>query len=240
MIIVPAIDIIDGKCVRLTKGDYDQKKIYNENPLEVAKEFEEAGFTHLHLVDLDGAKSGHIVNQAVLKSITSNTTLKVDFGGGVKTDEDIQLAFECGAQQITGGSIAVKNRPVFEGWLKKYSDKIILGADVNERKIAVTGWLETTDMDLFSFLKDYQAKGAEYVICTDIAKDGLLAGSSNELYAEIMQEFPKLKLIASGGVTTEEDLIKLEKMGVYGAIVGKAIYEGKLSLETLMKYHKIN
>lgn len=238
MIIIPAIDIIDGKCVRLTKGDYDQKKIYNENPLEVAQEFEAAGFTHLHLVDLDGAKSGHIVNQEVLKNITSNTTLKVDFGGGVKTDEDIQLAFKCGAQQITGGSIAVKNRPVFEGWLKEYGDKIILGADVNERKIAVTGWLETTDMDLFSFLKDYQDKGAVYVICTDIAKDGLLAGSSNELYAEILQEFPHLKLIASGGVTSEEDLIKLEKMGVYGAIVGKAIYEGKLSLETLLKYHK--
>ena len=239
MIIIPAIDLIDAKAVRLTKGDYNQKKIYNESPLAVAQEFEAAGFTHLHLVDLDGAKSGHIINDKVLRDITSNTNLKVDFGGGVKTNEDIALAFECGAVQVTGGSIAVKNREVFEGWLKEYGDKIILGADVNERKIAVSGWQETTDMDLFTFLADYHAKGAEYVICTDIAKDGLLQGSSNELYAEIMQEFPNIKLVASGGVTTEDDLKILEEMGVYGAIVGKAIYEGRLSLETLIKYHNV-
>lgn len=240
MIIIPAIDLIDAKCVRLTKGDYNQKKVYNENPVEVAQEFEAAGFTHLHLVDLDGAKSGHIVNHKVLNDVTTQTGLKVDFGGGVKTDEDIQLAFENGAQQITGGSIAVKNKPVFEGWLKEHGDKIILGADVNEKKIAVTGWLETTDLDLFDFLEDYHSKGAVYVICTDIAKDGMMEGSSNELYAEIMERFPNLKLIASGGVTTEDDLIQLEKIGVYGAIVGKAIYEGSLSLETLLKYHKPN
>lgn len=239
MIIVPAIDLIDAKAVRLTKGDYDQKTVYNESPLAVAKEFEAAGFTHLHLVDLDGAKSGHIVNHAVLKSITSGTNLKVDFGGGVKTDEDIKLAFDCGAQQITGGSIAVKNRPVFESWLQEYGDKIILGADVKDKMIAVNGWLETSDLELFKFLEDYHSKGAEYVICTDIAKDGLLAGSSNELYAEIMQEFPNIKLIASGGVTTEDDLKVLEDMNIYGAIVGKAIYEGRLSLETLLQYHKV-
>jgi phosphoribosylformimino-5-aminoimidazole carboxamide ribotide isomerase len=239
MIIVPAIDLIEGKAVRLTKGDYNQKKVYHEHPLDAAKEFESAGFTHLHLVDLDGAKSGHIINHEVLREITSNTSLVVDFGGGVKTNEDIKLAFECGASQVTGGSIAVKNRSLFEGWLEKYGDKIILGADVKDKMIAVNGWLETSNLELFSFLEDYHSKGAKYVICTDIAKDGLLAGSSNELYAEIMKEFPQLKLIASGGVTTEDDLKALEDIDVYGAIVGKAIYEGKLELETLMKYHKV-
>ncbi|MAW65422.1 MAG: 1-(5-phosphoribosyl)-5-[(5-phosphoribosylamino)methylideneamino]imidazole-4-carboxamide isomerase [Flavobacteriales bacterium] len=239
MIIVPAIDLIDGKAVRLTKGDYNQKKIYNENPLAVAKEFEAAGFTHLHLVDLDGAKSGHIVNHKVLKEITQNTSLKVDFGGGVKTNEDIDLAFECGASQITGGSIAAKNKDLFEKWIRKYGNKIILGADVKDRMIAVNGWLETSDLQLFSFLDEYHSKGIEYVICTDISKDGLLSGSSNELYAEIMREFPKLKLIASGGVTSEEDLKILQDINVYGAIVGKAIYEGRLNLQTLIHYHKV-
>jgi phosphoribosylformimino-5-aminoimidazole carboxamide ribotide isomerase len=239
MIIVPAIDLIDGKAVRLTKGDYNQKKIYNENPLAVAREFESAGFTHLHLVDLDGAKSGHIVNHKVLKEITQNTSLKVDFGGGVKTNEDIDLAFECGASQITGGSIAAKNKDLFEKWIRKYGDKIILGADVKDRMIAVNGWLETSDLQLFSFLDEYHSKGIEYVICTDISKDGLLSGSSNELYAEIMREFPKLKLIASGGVTSEEDLKILQDINVYGAIVGKAIYEGRLNLQTLIQYHKV-
>ncbi len=239
MIIIPAIDLIDGKAVRLTKGDYAQKKVYNDNPVAVAKEFEEAGFTHLHLVDLDGAKSGHIVNHQVLRDIVSSTSLKVDFGGGVKTNDDIALAFECGATQITGGSIAVKNRYIFEGWLKDYGNKIILGADVKDKMIAVNGWLETSDLELFSFLEDYQEKGAEYVICTDISKDGLLAGSSNDLYADIMKEFPNIKLIASGGVTTEDDLRILEDINVYGAIVGKAIYEGRLSLNLLMSYHKV-
>lgn len=239
MIIVPAIDLIDGKAVRLTKGDYNQKKVYSESPLSVAKDFETAGFTHLHLVDLDGAKSGNIVNHEVLKVITENTLLKVDFGGGVKTNEDIDLAFECGASQITGGSIAVKDKEVFEGWIKKYENKIILGADVKNKMIAVNGWLETSDLKLFPFLEEYYSKGIEYVICTDISKDGLLAGSSNDLYAEIMTEFPKMKLIASGGVTSEDDLKILQDINVYGAIVGKAIYEGRLSLETLIQYHKV-
>lgn len=238
MIIIPAIDIIDGKCVRLTKGDYSQKTTYNENPLEVAQMFEQAGFSHLHLVDLDGAKSGHIINHEVLKNITSNTSLKVDFGGGVKTNEDIALAFESGASQITGGSIAAKNPQIMSEWIKNYgSEKIILGADVHDKKIAVGGWLETTSLDLFDFLKDYRSKGIEYVICTDISKDGLLQGSANELYKEIMDMFPGIKLVASGGVTTERDLIELQEIGVYGAIVGKAIYEGRITLEVLKKYH---
>jgi phosphoribosylformimino-5-aminoimidazole carboxamide ribotide isomerase len=239
MIIIPAIDLIDGKAVRLTKGDYNQKKIYNKNPLAVAKEFEAAGFTNLHLVDLDGAKSGHIVNYKILKEITQNTSLKVDFGGGVKTNEDIDLAFQCGASQITGGSIAVKNKDLFEKWISEYGNKIILGADVKDKMIAVNGWLETSDLQLFSFLEEYHSKGIEYVICTDISKDGLLAGSSNELYADIMKEFPKMKLIASGGVTSEEDLKILQDINVYGAIVGKAIYEGRLNLQTLIQYHKV-
>ena len=239
MIIVPAIDLIEGKAVRLTKGDYNQKKIYNESPLAVAKDFETAGFTHLHLVDLDGAKSGQIINHHVLKEITENTSLHVDFGGGVKTNEAIDLAFKCGASQVTGGSIAVKNKEIFEEWIKKYGSKIILGADVKDRFIAINGWLETSDLHLFSFLEEYHSKGIEYVICTDISKDGLLQGSSNELYAEIMKEFPRMKLIASGGVTSEDDLKSLEDINVYGAIVGKAIYEGRLNLETLIQYHKV-
>lgn len=239
MIIIPAIDIIQGKCVRLTKGDYNQKTTYNENPLEVAQMFEKAGFSHLHLVDLDGAKSGHIINHEVLETITKNTSLKVDFGGGVKTNQDIDLAFQSGANQITGGSIAAKSPVTMNEWIQKYgAEKIILGADVNDKKIAVGGWLETTSLDLFDFLKDYLSKGIEYVICTDISKDGLLQGSANDLYQEIIAEFPDIKLIASGGVTTEQDLIELQEIGVYGAIVGKAIYEGKLSLELLKKYHQ--
>lgn len=238
MIIIPAIDIIDGQCVRLTKGDYNQKKTYNTNPLEVAQEFEAAGFTHLHLVDLDGAKSGSIKNAEVLKTITSNTNLKVDFGGGVKTNTDIELAFNSGAQQITGGSIAVKDSEVFKGWITTYgSNKIILGADVKDEMIATNGWLETSDASLWDFLNSYISLGIEYVICTDISKDGLLQGSSNKLYKKIMEKFPTVKLVASGGVTSESDLIELEKIGVYGAIVGKAIYEGKLSLPTLLKFH---
>jgi phosphoribosylformimino-5-aminoimidazole carboxamide ribotide isomerase len=239
MIIIPAIDIIDGQCVRLTKGDYSQMKTYNSNPLEVAQEFEAAGFTHLHLVDLDGAKSGHIQNAKVLQTITENTSLKVDFGGGVKADEDIALAFASGAKQITGGSIAIKNEPLFASWIENYgSEKIILGADVKGEFIATNGWLETSESSIWDFLKHYTSLGIEYVICTDISKDGLLQGSSNELYAEILNQFPNIKLIASGGVTSESDLEVLDKIGVYGAIVGKAIYEGKLSLDTLMNFHQ--
>ena len=239
MIIIPAIDIIDGQCVRLTKGDYNQKKTYNSNPLEVAQDFEKAGFTHLHLVDLDGAKSGHIQNAKVLQTITENTSLKVDFGGGVKSDEDIALAFASGAKQITGGSIAIKNEPLFASWIKNFgADKIILGADIKGEYIATNGWLETSESSIWDFLEHYTQLGIEYVICTDISKDGLLQGSSNELYAQIMERFPKIKLIASGGVTSLDDLEALEKIGVYGAIVGKAIYEGKLSLETLLNFHE--
>lgn len=240
MIIIPAIDIINGACVRLTKGDYAQQTTYSANPLDIALNFQNSGFTHLHLVDLDGAKSGGIVNDKVLKNITQKTNLKVDFGGGVKTDKDIELAFSSGANQITGGSIAVKNEVLFTEWIKKYgAEKIILGADVLNEKIAVNGWLETSNLHLFDFLEKYLDLGLSYVICTDISKDGLLQGSSNDLYKKILKKFPQIKLIASGGVTSENDLKALEEMNIYGAIVGKAIYENKLSLETLLKYHKI-
>jgi phosphoribosylformimino-5-aminoimidazole carboxamide ribotide isomerase len=231
MYIIPAIDIIEGKCVRLTHGDYAQKKIYNENPLEVAKEFEASGLKRLHLVDLDGAKSGHIVNHKVLESIAKNTSLTIDFGGGVKTDEDIQLAFNSGAAQITGGSIAVKNPSIFESWIKKHGDKIILGADVKDEKIATNGWLEDSGIDLWTFLQDYVAKGVQYTVCTDIAKDGALQGTATELYKKMILQFPSLNVIASGGVTTLQDLIDLREAGCFGAIVGKAIYEQRISLK---------
>jgi len=233
MRIIPAIDIIDGKCVRLTKGDYSTKKIYNENPLEVAKEFEANGIKYLHLVDLDGAKSKHIVNHKVLESISKNTSLKIDFGGGIKSNEDVKIAFANGAQQITAGSIAVHNPELFLSWLAAYgSDKIILGADANNRKIATQGWLENSETDVLDFIADYAQKGVEYVVCTDIAKDGMLQGTSNELYQEILLK-AKVKLIASGGVSSINDLLKLNQIGCEGAIVGKAIYEQKITLKEL-------
>lgn len=235
MRIIPAIDIIDGKCVRLSKGDYNTKKVYNENPLEVAKQFEANGIEYLHLVDLDGAKSQHIVNYKVLENICSKTNLKVDFGGGLKSDEDLRIAFESGANQITGGSIAVKQAKVFKGWLKQYgSEKIILGADCNNRKIATTGWLETSELDVVDFIKQYEQEGAIYVICTDIAKDGMLQGTSNELYQEIINE-TNVKLIASGGVSRIDDLILLKELGCEGAIIGKVFYEGKITLTQLQE-----
>ncbi|MFZ9847580.1 MAG: 1-(5-phosphoribosyl)-5-[(5-phosphoribosylamino)methylideneamino]imidazole-4-carboxamide isomerase [Flavobacteriales bacterium] len=233
MFIIPAIDIIDGKCVRLTQGDYAQKKVYNENPLEVAKMFEAAGLKRLHLVDLDGAKSGHIINYKVLENIAKGTSLTIDFGGGVKTDSDIQLAFNSGAAQVTGGSIAVKNPDIFSSWIKNYGDKIILGADVKDEKIATNGWLEDSGIDLWNFLADYVAKGAEYTVCTDISKDGALQGTATELYKKMIAKFPKLNVIASGGVTTMQDLHDLKAAGCYGAIVGKAIYENRISLKEL-------
>lgn len=237
MYIIPAIDIIGGKCVRLTQGDYNQKKEYHDSPLEMAKRFEDTGIKRLHLVDLDGAKAKKIINSEVLKSIASGTSLQVDFGGGVQSDEDIALAFELGAHQLTGGSIAVKNPTLFESWIAKYGgEKIILGADAKDRKIAISGWEETTSMDLIDFIKDYHAKGISYVICTDVAKDGLLQGPSVDLYKEIMQEIPNIKLIASGGVSNVKDLEELQKTGVYGAIVGKAYYEGRISLEELAAF----
>lgn len=237
MFIIPAIDIIDGKCVRLTQGDYAQKKVYNEDPLEVAKEFEDAGLMRLHLVDLDGAKAGHIVNHRVLERLASKTSLHIDFGGGLKSDTDLKIAFECGAKQITGGTVAVKNREVFINWLETHgSDKIILGADVKNEKIAVGGWLETSDLWLKDFLRDYIEQGIQYCICTDISKDGLLRGASNELYASVLKDFPELKLIASGGVSNMDDLYKLREIGCFGAIVGKAIYEGRVTVKELEKF----
>jgi phosphoribosylformimino-5-aminoimidazole carboxamide ribotide isomerase len=238
MHIIPAIDIIEGKCVRLTQGDYNQKKIYNEHPLEVAKEFADAGLTRLHLVDLDGAKSGKIVNYKVLETLASKTNLHIDFGGGLKSDADLKIAFECGAKQITGGTIAVKNRDVFLNWIETYgAEKIILGADVKDEKIAVSGWLETSNLWLKDFLQDFVNHGIKYCICTDISKDGLLKGASNELYEKTLDEFKELQLIASGGVSNMDDLYKLEEIGCFGAIVGKAIYEGKVTLKELMKFN---
>lgn len=237
MRIIPAIDIIDGKCVRLSKGDYDTKIIYNENPLEVAKSFEAHGIEYLHLVDLDGAKSSKIVNYKILEQIATQTTLKIDFGGGLKSDEDLKIAFESGANQITGGSIAVKNRAIFEKWISEYgSDKIILGADAKDEKIAVSGWLEDSDEDLIPFIQDYQSKGIQYVICTDIAKDGMLEGPSFDLYEKILKEAIGVKLIASGGISTFDELPKLADLGCEGTIIGKAIYEGRITLKQLENY----
>ncbi len=235
MRIIPAIDIIDGKCVRLTKGDYTTQKVYNENPLEVAKEFEANGINYLHLVDLDGAKSKQIVNYKTLEIIAKNTNLTIDFGGGLKSDEDVKIAFESGASQITGGSIAANNPEIFMRWLATYgSDKIILGADCKNRKIATNGWLKTSDNDVVDFITGYETKGVTNVICTDIAKDGMLQGTSNELFSEIITN-TTVNLIASGGVSSIKDLIKVKEIGCEGAIVGKAIYEGKLTLKELQE-----
>lgn len=237
MRIIPAIDIIEGKCVRLSKGDYDTKIIYNENPLEVAKSFEAHGIEYLHLVDLDGAKSSKIVNYKILEQIASQTSLKIDFGGGLKSDDDLRIAFESGANQITGGSIAVKNRTIFEKWILEYgSDKIILGADAKDEKIAVSGWLEESNEDLVPFIQDYQSKGIQYVICTDIAKDGMLQGPSFDLYAKILAEANGVKLIASGGISTFDELPKLAELGCEGTIIGKAIYEGRITLKQLENF----
>lgn len=235
MDIIPAIDIIDGQCVRLTQGDYEQKKVYNEDPLEVALQFEAAGIRRLHLVDLDGAKASRIVNYKVLERIASKTNLHIDFGGGLKSDEDVKIAFEAGAAQITGGTVAVKKPELFLGWLEKYgAERIILGADVKDGHIAISGWQEQSELELFAFLKDYIQKGIRYVICTDISKDGMLLGSAVALYQSILAEFPRLKLIASGGVTSSTEVQRLRAIGCYGAIIGKAIYEGKIRLEDVL------
>lgn len=237
MYIIPAIDMIGGKCVRLTQGDYSQKKEYHDSPLEMAKRFEDAGIKRLHLVDLDGAKAKMPVNGDALKAITTNTSLKVDFGGGVQSDEAIKKVFELGASQVTGGSVAIKNPELFDSWIQQYGgEKIILGADAKDRKIAISGWQETTAVDLIDFIKSYLAKGLSYVICTDVAKDGLLQGPSIDLYKEIMQEIPGIRLIASGGVSSVKDLEELQKIGVYGTIVGKAYYEGRISLDELAAF----
>jgi phosphoribosylformimino-5-aminoimidazole carboxamide ribotide isomerase len=237
MRIIPAIDIIDGKCVRLSKGDYDTKKIYNENPIEVAKSFEAHGIQYLHLVDLDGAKSSKILNHKVLEQIASKTSLKIDFGGGLKSDTDLKIAFESGASQITGGSIAIKNAVLFKEWIAKYgSDKIILGADANNEKVAISGWLEESKEDLIPFIQSYQKSGIQYVICTDIAKDGMLEGPSFDLYQKILSQTNGLKLIASGGISTFDELPKLAEIGCEGTIIGKAIYEGRITLKQLENF----
>ena len=233
MRIIPAIDIIGGKCVRLTKGDYSTKKIYNENPLEIAKELEDNGIKYLHLVDLDGAINKHIVNYKTLAQICSRTNLKVDFGGGVKSAKDLNIAFDCGAKQITGGSIAVTQPATFKSWINKYGpEKIILGADCKDQKIATAGWTKTANIGVTSFIKDYQKQGVKYVICTDIAKDGMLQGTSNALYKEIIGQ-SSISLIASGGVSSIEDLRALQAIGCEGAIIGKALYEGRIKLKEL-------
>ena len=237
MKIIPAIDIIDGKCVRLEQGMYSAKKIYNENPLEVAKQFENSGIKHLHLVDLDGAKNGKIINWKVLEDIAAKTNLIIDFGGGIKTDEDIKIVFDCGANQVTAGSIAVKNKNKVLDWIQKYTaEKIILGADVKNEMIAISGWQETSELSLFDFLSDYTKAGIKYSICTDISKDGMLQGSSIDLYKKIQTKFPKLNIVASGGVTNITEIDKLYNMGIYGAIIGKAIYENKITLKELKNY----
>lgn len=254
MRIIPAIDLIDGKCVRLTKGAYDTKKVYHEDPLEVARAFEDAGLRYLHLVDLDGARSAHIVNQDILEKIASKTRLKVDFGGGLKSDEDVRIAFESGAAQITGGSIAATDPERFTSWLETYGpDRIILGADSRDGYISVSGWQEETGQELVPFVSRYQKKGVEYVICTDIGKDGMLEGPSLELYKDLLKktarietrigpggvedlERPGIHLIASGGVSSLEDLARLKQIGCEGAIIGKAIYEGRIQLEELQPF----
>jgi phosphoribosylformimino-5-aminoimidazole carboxamide ribotide isomerase len=237
MRIIPAIDIIDGKCVRLTQGDYAQKKIYNDNPLEVAKTFEDAGLKSLHLVDLDGAKAGKVINWKVIESISSNTKLLVDFGGGIKTDEEINRLFQAGVRQVNLGSIAVKNPELVGNWIEKFgAEKIILSADVKNEMIAISGWLEDSSISIFDFIKDYLEKGIRYITCTDINTDGMLQGPNVELYKKLLNRFPEVKLIASGGVSKVKDLEVLKKTGVNGVIVGKAIYEGKIDIGSLGKW----
>jgi len=234
--IIPAIDLIDGKCVRLSQGDFSQKKIYNENPLEVAKEFEDFGLKQLHIVDLDGAKNGKVTNLKVLETVAKNTNLMIDFGGGIKTDEDINSVFSAGAEMASIGSVAVKNAEKFFEWLEKFGgEKILLGADVKGKTLAINGWQTETEIEILPFLREYFAKGVTQTFVTDISKDGLLQGSSNELYAEILREIPEIKLIASGGVSKIEDVYELEKIGCSGVIIGKAIYEGRIKLEELVK-----
>ena len=234
--LIPAIDIINGQCVRLTKGDYDQKKVYNDDPAAVAKEFEQAGFRRLHIVDLDGAKSKHVVNDDVLSRITSETSLIVDFGGGIKTGEDIEKAFEAGASMVTVGSIAVTQPQLFISWLNQYgADKMILGADVRNGMISINGWKEDSTEELLPFLKKYIDAGVKNVLCTEISKDGTLQGPAVMLYKEVMKAYPQLHLIASGGVSRKEDIEELEREGIPAVVFGKAIYEGRIDLKELLK-----
>ena len=237
--IIPAIDIIDGKCVRLSQGDYNQKKVYNENPVEVARMFEEAGIRRLHLVDLDGAKAKRIVNHSILEKIATNTSLIIDFGGGVQSDADIDIAFNSGASMVTGGSIAVRDKELFTSWINKYgTDKIILGADCKDHKIAVSGWQESTSLDIIPFIDGYKQNGISKVVCTDISKDGMLQGPSVDLYKEILNLMPDLYLIASGGIGCFQDILDLEAAAVPAVILGKAIYENKVTLSDLSQLNK--
>ncbi len=232
--LIPAIDIIDGKCVRLTKGDYGQKKIYNENPLDVALDMERCGFRRLHVVDLDGAKSKHIVNIGVLRQITANTNLTVDFGGGIKTEDDIRMAFDNGAQMVTVGSVAVTNPEMFMAWLDKFgSERMILGADVRNGMISINGWKEDTGTPLLPFLKSYVDNGVKNILCTEISKDGTLGGPAIELYSSIMCEYPHINLIASGGVSCIDDIDSLDRAGIPSVVFGKAIYEGRIDMRVL-------
>lgn len=238
MQIIPAIDIIEGKCVRLTEGDYAQKKIYNEDPLEVAKAFEGIGLMRLHLVDLDGAKAGQVMNWKVLEKIANNTELKIDFGGGIKTEATLKTVLDTGATYATIGSLAVKNELLFQEWIARFGAKVfMLGADVLEEKIAIGGWLEKTEISVFDFMKSYIDKGVKQIFCTDIKKDGKLEGPSIELYQKIIEQFPNLHLIASGGVSSLDDLIELEEIGCIAAIVGKAIYENKITISELANFN---
>jgi len=239
ILIIPAIDMIDGKCVRLSQGDYKQKKVYDNDPLDVAKKYEDNGITRLHLVDLDGAEQKHIVNWRVLEKIAGHTKLIIDFGGGLKSDEDLKVAFESGASMITGGSIAVKDRDTFLRWLRVYgSGKIILGADAKDGKIAVSGWRETSELTLIKFIESYVKHGINKVISTDISRDGMMTGANTELYKEIQEHFPDLEVIASGGISCMDDVLKLNDMGVQDVIVGKAIYEKRISMEDISNFYK--
>lgn len=237
MRIIPAIDIINSECVRLSKGDYNQKTIYNSNVLDVAKNFEDNGIQFLHLVDLDGAKQNQIINYKILEQICSETNLIIDFGGGLKSEKDIEIAFESGARQVTLGSVAIKNPQLFQSSFEKYgSEKIILGADARQEKIAVSGWLEESEMNIYDFIKEKTNSGIEYVISTDIDKDGMLEGPSFELYQKIISQNPKIKLIASGGITSTNDLVQLKSLGCEGAIIGKALYENRITFNKLKPF----
>ena len=235
--LIPAIDMIEGKCVRLTQGDYATRKVYNEDPLEVAKAFEDAGIRRLHVVDLDGAKAGHIVNYRVLEKLAGHTSLVIDFGGGLKQTKDVEIAFDCGAQMVTGGSIAVKDPETFTAWIARFgSERIILGADAKDRRIAISGWEEATDAELLPFIQKYREQGIEKVICTDISRDGMLEGPAVDLYKEILEAVPEIYLIASGGVSSIADIEKLAEANVPAVIFGKALYEGRITLKELERF----
>lgn len=239
--IIPAIDLMDGQCVRLTKGDYATRKTYSSDPTSMARSFEDAGFRRLHLVDLDGARSGHVVNHRVLESIASHTALTVDFGGGVKTDEDLQTVLDCGAAMVTVGSLAVKRPELFAQWIESHgADRFVLGADARDGKISVSGWEEDSDRELIDFIKEYMQRGIRHVLCTDISRDGMLAGPATSLYREVLAACPTCQLIASGGISSLDDIRELEAAGVPATVVGKAIYEGKVRLESLQAFNAQN